>query len=443
MLFWMRLLKLALPAARPHRSPSSRRQHSCPAPGPPAHPPPAEPAAAAAAGPSPGGAGGGGTSTAEPALPTTGTAAGSAPRWVTSSGAKPFIPGATAAAGGIPPRTKLPRRGAAARRGAPRSLPASLQRRHRGASSPWRAVSPRVAGRTLPASSGRPNPATTGAAAAEPRGPPHFLLPPLSCGDSSAVSYVTTATCRPAPPAAHAGCRARPHGKRSLCPGWRGCSARGTARRRERGRGIARGRTRCGSRCFYPRRAPLPFPPSLEAGPAAKAHASSSLFPIPAPPWQLRRGMWMWKGGPRRVSRVGAAAATAERVPALLATRGRRPPPPPAGSRRRLAVPQRLPLFTCSLSSVLAAAGTARAARSGSSISCLLSRPLPSLPRCLLSFPLTVGHGRQRLPLPGEDGRALCGAPTAPPAGGSSTGAAAQPPAVRLSAENKRSSGLC
>lgn len=206
MLFWMRLLKLALPAARPHRSPSSRRQHSCPAPGPPAHPPPAEPAAAAAAGPSPGGAGGGSTSTAEPALPTTGTAAGSAPRWVTSSGAKPFIPGATAAAGGIPPRTKLPRRGAAARRGAPRSLPASLQRRHRGASSPWRAVSPRVAGRTLPASSGRPNPATTGAAAAEPRGPPHFLLPPLSCGDSSAVSYVTTATCRPAPPARRA-CR--------------------------------------------------------------------------------------------------------------------------------------------------------------------------------------------------------------------------------------------
>lgn len=102
MLFWMRLLKLALPAARPHRSPSSRRQHSCPAPGPPAPPAAAEPAAEARA--SPGGAGGGGTSTAEPALLTTAAvaAAGSAPRWVTSSGAKPFMPGTTSAGGGEP-----------------------------------------------------------------------------------------------------------------------------------------------------------------------------------------------------------------------------------------------------------------------------------------------------------------------------------------------------
>lgn len=289
MLFWMRLLKLALPAARPHRSPSSRRQHSCPAPGPPAHPPPAEPAAAAGPGPGPspgGGGGGGGTSTAEPALPTTTAApAGSAPRWVTSSGAKPFIPGATAAAGGIPPRTKLPRRGAAARRGAPplsACLPSAAAPGLKSALGAGSAHALRK-GLSPTSSSRRPSPATTGAA--EPRGPPHFLLPPLSCGDSSAVSYVTTATCRP------------------LRSARRACRLPRTAPREPQSLPAARPR-------LFPPRAPLPFPPVCRLSPPLKSPVGQPLFsPLAVPGWERVT---------RRVSRLGAAAGTAERGAALL-----------------------------------------------------------------------------------------------------------------------------
>ena len=93
MLFWILLLKLALPAARLHRSPSSRRQHSCPGPGPAA---PGGPAAETAPAP--------GTSAPAPApapfpadaaaaaaATTAATAAAASPPRLTSSGVKPFM----------------------------------------------------------------------------------------------------------------------------------------------------------------------------------------------------------------------------------------------------------------------------------------------------------------------------------------------------------------
>lgn len=93
MLFWILLLKLALPAARPHRSPSSRRQQSCPGPGPAA---PGGPAAETAPAP--------GTSAPPPAAfpfpaevaaaaaaTTAATAAAASPPRLISSGVKPFM----------------------------------------------------------------------------------------------------------------------------------------------------------------------------------------------------------------------------------------------------------------------------------------------------------------------------------------------------------------
>lgn len=94
MLFWILLLKLALPAARLHRSPSSRKQHSCPGPGPAA---PGGPATETAPAP--------GTSAPEPApapfpaeaaaaaaaATTAATAAAASPPRLMSSGVKPFM----------------------------------------------------------------------------------------------------------------------------------------------------------------------------------------------------------------------------------------------------------------------------------------------------------------------------------------------------------------
>lgn len=108
MLFWILLLKLALPAARPHRSPSSRRQHSCPGPGPAA---PGGPAAETAPAP--------GTSVPAPApapfpaeaaaaaaaaATTAATAAAASPLRLISSGVKPFMPPRS----GAPAPTEIP-----------------------------------------------------------------------------------------------------------------------------------------------------------------------------------------------------------------------------------------------------------------------------------------------------------------------------------------------
>lgn len=300
----MRLLKLALPAARPHRSPSSRRQHSCPAPGPPAHPPPAEPAAAA--GPSPGGAGGGGTSTTEPALPTTAAAAGSAPRWVTSSGAKPFIPGATAAASGIPPRTKLPRRGAAARRGAPplsaclpsAAAPGCKSALERGQPTLYGKASPR---QQPPAEPRHYRSSGGGASRATPLPPsPSVMWRLFSCF----LCNNSNLPPRPAGPPARRACRlpraapreaqflprpARPHR-----PG-----DRAAAGARPRHRRVAAVCAAAAASFFRP----VPFPSRLEAVPPArerrrrlspllKSPVRQLLFsPLPAPPRWLRRGM--------------------------------------------------------------------------------------------------------------------------------------------------------
>lgn len=111
MLFWILLLKLALPAARPHRSPSSRRQHSCPGPGPAA---PGGPAAETAPAP--------GTSVPAPvpapfpaeaaaaaAATTAATAAAASPPRLISSGVKPFMTPRS----GTPALTEIPARRAA------------------------------------------------------------------------------------------------------------------------------------------------------------------------------------------------------------------------------------------------------------------------------------------------------------------------------------------
>jgi hypothetical protein len=94
MLFWILLLKLALPAARPHRSPSSRRQHSCPGPGPAAPggpaaetaPPLGTSAPAPAPFPFPVEA-----EAAAAAATTAATAAAASPPRLISSGVKPFM----------------------------------------------------------------------------------------------------------------------------------------------------------------------------------------------------------------------------------------------------------------------------------------------------------------------------------------------------------------
>lgn len=111
MLFWILLLKLALPAARPHRSPSSRRQQSCPGPGPAA---PGGPAADTAPAP--------GTSAPPPAAfpfpaevaaaaaaTTAATAAAASPPRLISSGVKPFM----SASSGAPAPPQSPARRAA------------------------------------------------------------------------------------------------------------------------------------------------------------------------------------------------------------------------------------------------------------------------------------------------------------------------------------------
>lgn len=111
MLFWILLLKLALPAARPHRSPSSRKQQSCPGPGPAA---PGGPEADTAPAP--------GTSAPPPAAfpfpaeaaaaaaaTTAATAAAASPPRLISSGVKPFM----SASSGAPAPLQSPARRAA------------------------------------------------------------------------------------------------------------------------------------------------------------------------------------------------------------------------------------------------------------------------------------------------------------------------------------------